>query len=226
MLPPAVDLRPWYPPIMDQGDLGTCVENGGTGALRWHIRKMAGKSDDPLSRLYAYFRVRELEGTIDEDAGGEIRNFIKIVKKFGIPHEVDWPYDVAKFKQSPPSGLEDRTQLFGSLQYERVPVTAHDLKAALAGGFPVVIGITLFDSFESDAVEKTGLVPMPEPNEEEVGGHCMCAVGYGQKPGTFTVANSWSWDWGDKGFCFIPEAYLGSSKYGSDYWVIKNVVAA
>ena len=41
-LPPAVDLRPWYPPIMDQGDLGSCTANAITGALRWQIITMGG----------------------------------------------------------------------------------------------------------------------------------------------------------------------------------------
>jgi C1A family cysteine protease len=48
-------------------------------------------------------------------------------------------------------------------------------------------------------------------------------VGYGQKPGYFTVRNSWDTNWGDRGDCYIPEAYLGSTTYGSDYWVIKQV---
>ena len=85
---------------------------------------------------------------------------------------------------------------------------------------PVIIGISVYDSFESSEVEQGGIVPMPGTNEEMVGGHCMLAVGYGQKPGYFTVRNSWGGAWGDKGDCYIPEAYLGSTSLGSDYWLI------
>jgi C1A family cysteine protease len=63
-------------------------------------------------------------------------------------------------------------------------------------------------------------VPMPGNNEPMIGGHCMLTVGYGQKPGCFTVRNSWGADWGDQGDCYIPERYLGSSEFGSDYWII------
>jgi C1A family cysteine protease len=61
---------------------------------------------------------------------------------------------------------------------------------------------------------------MPAKHEKTVGGHCMYVVGYGQKPGYFTVRNSWADDWGDKGDCYFPEAYLGSPLLGSDYWII------
>jgi C1A family cysteine protease len=112
---------------------------------------------------------------------------------------------------------------FEALSYERVAVDAVHIKTALAQGFPVVIGISLYESFESDAVSHTGVVPMPKlPKEQMIGGHCMYVVGYGQKPGTFTVRNSWASDWGDKGDCYFSEAYLGSPKFGSDYWIIMN----
>ena len=223
-LPPAVDLRPWYPPIMDQGDLGSCTANAITGALRWHIITMGGKPDKPLSRLQLYYDERVIESTVAEDAGAEIRTGIKCVKRNGVAYEELWDYIPKAFKQKPPDLLYKSTQLFGSLQYERLSVSAVALKVALAAGFPVVIGISLFDSFESEEVEKTGIVPMPDiENEGMVGGHAMCAVGYGQKPGCFTVANSWSENWGDGGYCYVPEKYLGSPKFGSDYWVIRNV---
>lgn len=210
---------------MNQGDLGACTAHAITAALRWHIRKMGGKPDAPLSRLQLYFDERAAEGTADEDAGAEIRTGIKCVKKNGVSYEDAWPYDVKRFTRKPPADLYERTQLFGSLTYERVAVSVTGLKTALASGFPVVIGVSLYESFESEEVEKTGIVPMPDPENEGIsGGHCMYAVGYGQKPGYFTVANSWSEEWGDKGYCYIPEKYLGSPNLGDDYWVVKNVV--
>ncbi|MFH7191396.1 C1 family peptidase, partial [Klebsiella pneumoniae] len=90
-----------------------------------------------------------------------------------------------------------------------VQVDVDHLKAALASGFPVVVGFTVYPGFESDAAAKTGVVPMPGKKERPLGGHCVFVVGYGQTPGTFTLQNSWGPDWGDKGCFTLPEAYLG-----------------
>ena len=87
----------------------------------------------------------------------------------------------------------------------------------------VVIGVTLYESFESAKVAKTGMMPMPDlKTEQMIGGHCMYICGYGQHKGYFTVRNSWGTSFGDKGDLFMPEAYLGSALYGSDYWLVKH----
>lgn len=221
--PAAVDLRQWCPPVMDQGELGSCTAHGITGALRYALIK-AGKPDVHLSRLQLYYDERKIEGTVRSDAGAEIRDGIKCAAKIGVGHERLWPYKISKFKVAPPAKVYTDAVAFNALQYQRVAVDAAHVKAALAAGFPVVIGVTLFDSFESDDVARTGMVPMPDlKREQQVGGHCLYVVGYGQRPGTFTVRNSWAADWGDKGDCYFPEAYIGSTKYGGDYWIVRGI---
>jgi hypothetical protein len=52
------------------------------------------------------------------------------------------------------------------------------LKAALAEGLPVAIGIQLYESFESEAAARTGKIPMLKRTKERVlGGHAMLVVG-------------------------------------------------
>lgn len=228
ILPPSVDLRHHCIPTLDQGDLGACTAHAITAVLRWHVRR-GGGPDVPLSRLQLYYDERVIEKTVGLDDGAQIRNGIKSARTKGVGHEDLWPYDVAKFKELPPPVAYQNADMFGGLTYERVPVSAWGLKSALALGFPVVIGVNLYESFESTEVEKTGMVPMPavlngEVSEADAGGHCMYVAGYGQRPGTFTVHNSWGDDWGDRGFCYMPESYLGSPVFGSDYWVVKNLV--
>jgi C1A family cysteine protease len=56
------------------------------------------------------------------------------------------------------------------------------LKAALAEGLPVVIGVLIYESFESPEVARTGKVPYPKKSQERVlGGHALLAVGYTDK---------------------------------------------
>lgn len=222
-IPKAYDLRAHCPPVMDQGEVGSCTAHAITAALRYLLLK-SGKPDIPLARLQLYYDERKIEGTTSEDAGAEIRNGIKCAVKLGVAHEALWPYDIARFKDAPNAPVYADALKFHAVTYERVAVITSAIKAAIYSGFPVVIGVSLYDSFEGDAVEKTGNVPMPNLKTEQlVGGHCMLTVGYGQRTGMFTVQNSWNTDWADKGFCYLPEAYLGSPKFGSDYWIIKSV---
>jgi len=219
-LPPSVDLSRWCPPVMNQESLGSCTAHGVSGCARWHILKRNTTYDFEMSRLQLYYDSRMSEGTVDVDSGAMIRDVIKSVAAKGIGHEELWPYDITKFTQPPPQEVYDDAVQYKALHFSRVPVSVNGLKTALANQHPVVIGISVYDSFESDEVARTGMVPMPGPNESMIGGHCMYVIGYGQKPDHFTVRNSWGDDWGDKGNCYIPFNFLGSPTYGSDYWII------
>lgn len=220
IFPEVVDLREWCPPVMNQGALGSCTAHGVTGVARWHIIKRGTTYDFPMSRLQLYYDTRALEDSIESDAGAMIRDAVKSLSKTGVGHEEHWPYDISRFSQQPPEDVYEDAFQYKALRYERVPVSVRALKTALANNHPVVIGISVYDAFEGPDVGRTGVVPMPRAGESMVGGHCMYAVGYGQRPGHFTVRNSWGDDWGDKGDCYIPEAYLGSPEFGSDYWII------
>jgi C1A family cysteine protease len=217
------DLRAHVPPHDDQGQLGSCTAHGGSHAYRTMLLT-EGFPDVHLSRLGLYYDTRAVEGTTRSDSGAQIRDVIKVLAKTGIGPESDWPYDITQFAKKPPKNYYTDAKKDLAVQYERVAVSSLGIRAALAEGLPVIIGISVYESFESDDVAKTGVVPMPGNNEQLLGGHCMLVVGYGQKPGYFTVHNSWGDGWGDKGDCYIPEAYLGNPNLGEDYWVLKKVM--
>jgi C1A family cysteine protease len=213
-IPATVDLRAHCPPVMDQGSLGSCTAHGITGALRYEMIHR-GLPDIPLSRLQLYYDERDMEGTVASDAGAEIRDGIKSAAKKGVAHETLWPYRIAKYRTKPPAKAYSDALQFRALKYQRVEVNASALRQAVALGHTPVIGITLYESFDTDEVAKTGMVPMPGKREQILGGHCLYVTGYGQRRGYFTVRNSWGTSWGSKGDCFIPDGYLGSPLYGS-----------
>lgn len=221
-LPRQVDLRPFCPPVMNQGELGCCTGHGTTAALRYLMLKN-NKPDIPLSRLQNYYDARAIENCIGEDAGAEIRDNIKAAAALGVARETYWPYDIPRFAERPPPQAYDNALHFQALKYERVAISAACLKQALARGLPVIIGVSLYESFESAKVERSGVVPMPKLKTESlIGGHCMLVVGYGQRAEHFTVRNSWGDDWGDRGDCYLPYRYLGAPQFGADYWIIKE----
>ena len=55
--------------------------------------------------------------------------------------------------------------------------TLNQLKGCLASGYPFVFAFSVYESFQSRAVAKTGTVPMPASGEAMLGGHAVMAVG-------------------------------------------------
>jgi hypothetical protein len=121
--------------------------------------------------LQLYYDERAAEGTVKSDAGAEIRDGIKCAAKIGVGHEKLWPYVIRKFAVKPPAPVYKDAVQFEALSYSRVEVSVSALKRAIAAGHTPVIGLTLYQSFESDAVAKSGMVPMPASHEKAIGGH-------------------------------------------------------
>src|ERR1044072_2216449 len=99
-LPPPSDLRSGMPPVWDQGELGSCTGHG-VGALVEYDWKRQKLPDYTPSRLFLYYQAGVMEGSINEDAGAEIRDVMKGVAKFGACHEHEWAYDISKFAVKP-----------------------------------------------------------------------------------------------------------------------------
>jgi C1A family cysteine protease len=218
-VPVFVDLRAHCPPVMDQGALGSCTAHGITGILRFNM--ITRKIDHQLSRLQLYYDERVIEGSVSEDAGAEIRDGIKSAVKRGVGQEKYWPYVIEKFADKPSRSVYRSAVSFEALEYETVEVSPLGVKQALASFFPVVIGFDVYESFESAAVARTGIVPMPKRGEALLGGHCVYLTGYGQKAGYFTARNSWGIDWGDSGDFYMPEAMINPN-YAADFWVVRE----
>ena len=111
------------------------------------------------------------------------------------------------------------------MSYSRVSRTLSQMKGCLASGYPFVFGFTVYDSFESAEVAKTGVVPMPAPRESVLGGHAVLAVGYDDGQQRFIVRNSWGTGWGMQGYFTIPYAYLTDRGLASDFWTIRLIRA-
>ncbi len=223
IVPSRIDLRHLCPPVLDQGQLGSCTANAIANAHRFdqNRQKLPGKF--PPSRLFIYYNERAMEGTINSDAGASIRDGIKSINILGVCPESLWPYNIAKFTNRPSAAAFKEALRYKSVSYSSVIQSASQMKGCLAAGYPFVVGFTVYESFESDAVAKTGQVPMPGSSEQVLGGHATLVVGYDDSSQTFIVMNSWSISWGDKGFFYMPYAYLTSIDLASDFWTIRTI---
>lgn len=222
-LPSSADLRPLCPAVYDQGALGSCTANAIAAALEFDQMKQGASDVFVPSRLFIYYNERAIEGSIDEDAGAMIRDGIKSVAQVGAPHESAWPYVIARFRSKPPAKAFADASSHQALLYQRLRPRADQLRGCLASGFPFVFGFTVYDSFESSMVAKTGRVPLPAPSESPIGGHAVMAVGYDDARAWFIVRNSWGSAWGMRGYFTMPYDYVLDPNLCDDFWTIRSV---
>lgn len=222
-LPAQLDLRVMCPAIYDQGSLGSCVDNASLFLCEFDWMRQKKANHYLPSRLFAYYNARALEGTTDYDSGSTIRDGIKALVKWGFCPEALWPYDIAKYRQKPPQSVYDASVKEKILDYTYLPQNLTRIQRAIYSKYPVEIGFTVYDSFMSAHVTKTGLVPMPSQHERVVGGHAVAIVGYDNVKQWFIVRNSWGTSWGDKGYCYMPYSYLLDAQLAADFWVIRTV---
>jgi len=222
-LPQQVDLRSGCPLVYDQGQLGSCTANAIAAALQFDQMKQTEPDVFTPSRLFIYYDERAMEHTIAQDAGAMIRDGIKSVNKQGAPHEKLWPYTIAKFAARPtPPAFKDAAK-HRAVLYQRVVQDLEQFTGGLADGYPFVFGFSVYTSFESAAVAKSGHVPMPEPKEKQLGGHAVLAVGYDDSAKVFIVRNSWGPTWGMAGYFTMPMAYLLDPNLADDFWTVRLV---
>jgi C1A family cysteine protease len=220
-LPPSVDLRSQCPPVYDQGQLGSCTGNGIAAAVQFDRTKQKLSPAFIPSRLFIYYNERVIEHTVNSDSGAMIRDGIKSIAHQGVCPESEWTYDIAKFADQPsPSCYKDALK-YKAVQYQKIVQNVNQMKGCLASGYPFVFGFTVYDSFESKPVAQSGVVPMPAPAEQVLGGHCVVAVGYDDSQQRFIVRNSWGTTWGMQGYCTMPYAYLTDSNLASDFWTVR-----
>jgi len=220
-LPAAVDLRHKCSPVEDQGNLGSCTGNALAGAVEFLEKKDNVTPFVNVSRLFVYYNERVIEHSVNEDAGAMIRDGIKTLVKQGVCSEKKWPYVISQFTKKPSPTCYKEALAHQVLSYARIQ-TLDEMRGCLAEGYPFVFGFSVYESFESDQVAKTGVAPMPKPKEKMLGGHAVLGVGYDDGQKRFLVRNSWGSGWGMKGYFTLPYDYLADRNLSDDFWTIRR----
>jgi len=232
-LPVTTDLRPWCPPIENQGSLGSCTANAGVAMVEYFERRAFGKHVD-ASRLFLYKATRNMLHWTG-DTGAFLRSTMGAMAIFGVPPEEYWPYIEADYEKEPSAFCYAFAQNYQAISYYRLDPSGttktnllNQIKTNLAGGLPSMFGFTVYNSYTQAGT--TGMLPYPTPGEKIVGGHAIVAMGYDdnmkiknanpgavETTGALLIRNSWGTAWGVAGYGWLPYEYVLKG-LATDWW--------
>ena len=150
-----------------------------------------------------------------------LRDGIKTLAKQGVCTEFKWPYTISQFTKKPTANCYKEASDHQITSYQRL-TTIDEMRSCLADGYPFVFGFTVYDSFESATVARTGTVNMPKSGEKVLGGHAVMGMGYNDKQKRFIIRNSWGTGWGKQGYFTMPYAYLDNRNLSDDFWTVRR----
>lgn len=234
--PAKADLRSLMSPVMDQGDIGSCSANALAACVEFlelqelrdkvpaaQAQQVYGSTFSPVSRLFAYWNERSLEGSTDSDAGAAtLKDGCRALHKWGVCQEKIWPYDTSKVLDKPiPAAYTQGVKHPITAYYELKTLT--DMKRCLYHGFPFVLGFTVYSSFMTDQVASSGIMPMPTWQDEIEGGHAVTCVGYDDSKQMALIRNSWGTGWGISGHFWMPYQFMFNSSFTDDMWTLRRI---
>jgi len=213
-----VDLRPWTTPRHNQRWSSSCVAQATVKALEIkRVQEHGHEAHIDLSRLAVYYLCRELmnppECTVDE--GTHISFAFDVIRRFGVPPEEAWPWDLKKL-HTPPSWKAMRKAYLHKIEsfYKILSGGEDRIQAViecLQAGNPVVFGTSTGSNWHH--YRKGMVLGLPST---VTGRHATVLVGF--EGGKFIGENSWGTSWGDDGFYLMDPKVIAASE-SRDFWV-------
>ncbi len=213
-LPERVSLLEFAPPRGDQGHQGSCVGwSTSYGARSILYTRQTGEHLDHQTGFSPAF-------VYDQLAHGKCEGGSLIVRALELMRDVgdlplnNFPYDQHTCDRLPTSSDKSRAHEFRIAGFDRLSQDASDyavnalaIKQNLAQGAPVVIGMEVGGTFETDMEGQKVWHPTQDDYAErgDFGGHAMAVIGYDDllEGGAFLLMNSWGEKWGDRGTAYV-----------------------
>lgn len=226
-LPMSIDLTSYFPDIYDQGEIGSCTGNSASSVIKYMMNKLRTPQNFKTipSRLFIYTNGKLADGLdVTQDSGCSVRGVLKGLSKYFCCDETEYWYVLPNALKKPQPEAYKAATKYKQFQYVKVPQDLFAIKKSISDGYPVILGIAIYESFESKACMETGMIPMPNTKKEELlGYHCINLCGYDDKSKTFILRNSWGKDVGlpnKRGYFKIPYDFILKKELSSDFWRI------
>ena len=210
--------------VEDQLAFNSCTANATTSAYEYLVKR-SGKIALEHSRFFLYYatRVWVEDQSPYADEGAYMRSAVKALARFGTCYEATWPYRPEVIAREPSQAARDEAAGHQALRYYACP-SLDTVKHAIYQGLPVVGGFMVPSSIDSPETRKNGVVQLPGRNNAWQGGHAVMFMGYldDLAGGCLKFQNSWSEEWGNSGFGYLPYEYVKRG-WALDFWAIERV---
>lgn len=232
----SVDLRSNFTKIKNQGQQGSCLSFTLTSIFEY-MMKVSKQEEYDLSEAFLYYNARNLDTdeSISNDNGSRFHPSIESLSKYGIALEKYWPYDESVYDKRPSEEAYKDAETRKLVKALNVECSVKAIKSALSDGYPVAGSFILFPSFNQNGA----YIQMPTQEEidnvhnenvkdeqmERHTRHAMTIVGFSDELQMFLVRNSWGEDWGNKGYCYIPYAYIENNELFNFACIITEVAS-
>ena len=196
--PSAYDLRDvggsnFVTAIRDQGACGSCVAFGSCAAVEGTLSVQENDADPDvdLSEAYLFYCVAASQGSTCAD-GWYPKVALATLQQQGTPDESGFPYTAGDQECAACSDWEARATKISGWHPLQTPA---EMKAWISSRGPIVGSMKVYEDFEHYRGGTYRHVA-----GRDVGGHCICLVGYDDQQGHWIGKNSWDTRWGEDGF--------------------------
>ena len=213
------DLRDKFPlEVYDQGKIGSCSANALCSIFEYDNRNFKG------SRLFLYYNERIFINEIYNDRGAYLKDGIECLKLYGLCEEKLWNYSIENLFIKPSYEAYKNAKKNYLIEAFNISKDLKVIKYWLLKNEPIAIAIGIFSNFLDIQVSKTGIVNLPDFNNDKfLGGHAVVICGFDDNKQRFILRNSWGNYWGDNGYFYLPYDYIindNPNLCGNDFWII------
>ena len=232
----SVDLRSNFTKIKNQGQQGSCLSFTLTSIFEY-MMKVSKQEDYDLSEAFLYYNARNLDTdeSTSNDNGSRFHPSIESLSKYGIALEKYWPYNENVYDKRPSEEAYKDAETRKLIKALNVECSVKAIKSALSDGYPVAGSFILYPSFNQNGAyiqmpTKEEIESVNNGNEEDEqmerhARHAMTIVGFSDELQMFLVRNSWGDDWGDRGYCYMPYAYIENNELFNFACIITEVAS-